>query len=125
MKAATLLLALALGGCATVPPAAAGPTAGIGQVAVVGPLRARPIAVVEDSRCPVDVQCVWAGRLVVLTEVEFAGGSQEYRGNLALGEPFPYGEETITLVAVTPAKKGGQEIDSRAYRFTFRFGGGL
>jgi len=60
-----------------------------------------------------------------LTEVEFAGGSQEYRGNLALGEPFPYGEETITLVAVTPAKKGGQEIDSRAYRFTFRFGGGL
>jgi hypothetical protein len=124
MKAAALLAALALAACATVPPAAAGPTAGIGQVATVGPLRARPIAVTEDSRCPINVQCVWAGRLVVLTEVEFAGGSQEFRGNLTLGQPFHYGPETITLVAVTPAKVAGQEIEPRAYRFTFRFGDG-
>ena len=114
-----LLLLLSVAGCATVPPAAAGPVAGLGQEAVVGGLRVRPIAIVEDSRCPVDVQCVWAGRLVILAEIDFHGGSEEFRGNMTLGQPVPLGAETVTLVAAVPPKLAGAATEPRAYRFTF------
>lgn len=113
------MLALALAGCATVPPAFAGPTAGLGQQAEVGGVRIRPIAIVEDSRCPVNVQCVWAGRLVILAEVEFKGGSEEFRGNLTLGQPLSWGAETLTLVAAAPPKLAGTTVRPAAYRFTF------
>ena len=123
MKAMLALIALALAGCATMPPAAAGPSAGFGQEAVVGGLRIRPIAIVEDSRCPVDVQCVWAGRLVILAEIDFRGGSDEFRGNLTLGQPLLWGTETVTLVAAQPQKRAGAAaIPGNAYLFTFSRG---
>jgi hypothetical protein len=123
MKAATLFLAFALAGCATVSPAEPGPTAGIGQVAYTNGLRMRPVAVVEDSRCPVDVQCVWAGRLVVRSEV--IGGSWHETRDLELGKPQQIADGALTLVSTVPQKKAGAVIDPRSYRFTFRFDGGL
>ena len=65
--------ALALSACATLPTAAAGPTAGLGQAATVGELRVRPLRVIEDSRCPINARCVWAGRLIVRTQVSGGG----------------------------------------------------
>ena len=119
MKAMLPLLLSALAGCATVPPAAAGPVAGLGQQATVGGVRIRPLAIVEDSRCPADVQCVWAGRLVILADIDFHGGSETYRGKLTLGQPLPLGAETVTLVAAVPAKTAATAPDRRAYLFTF------
>jgi hypothetical protein len=120
MKRYHLVAALALSACATMP-ASAGPTAGFGQVATVGGARIRPIQVIEDSRCPIDVVCIWAGRLVLLAEVNYRGGSEEYRGNLTLGEPLKLGSETVTLVAAQPAPRAGKPTDPRAYRFTFAY----
>lgn len=119
MKAVFPLLALALAGCATMSPAAAGPVVGLGQQAHVGGVRIRPLALVEDSRCAVNVQCVWAGRLVILAEISFHGGSETFRGNMTLGEPLRLGAETVTLAASTPVKVAGETLDMRAYRFTF------
>ena len=76
MKAVVPLIALMLAACATVPPPNAGPTAGLGQVAVVGGLKIRPIEVVEDSRCPATVQCAWAGRLKVRARMNGSGWTQ-------------------------------------------------
>ena len=120
MKAVLALIALALAGCATMPPATAGPVAGLGQEAVLGGLRIRPIAIVEDSRCPVNVQCVWAGRLVILAEIDFHGGSEGFRGHLTLGQPLSWRAETVTLVAAEPQKQAGAQILGDAYRFTFQ-----
>ena len=121
MKQLLIAPALALTACATMP-AAAVPTAGLGQVATVGGAKIRPIQVIEDSRCPSDAVCVWAGRLVLLAQVNYRGGSEEYRGNLTLGEPLRLGTETVTLVAAEPATLAGKPIDQRAYRFTFAYG---
>jgi len=121
MKHLLLVSALALAACATVP-ASAGPTAGLGQVATVGGARIRPIEVLEDSRCPSNVVCIWAGRLVLLAEVSYRGGSEEYRGKLTLGEPLQLGQETVTLVATEPGTRAGKPTDPRAYRFTFAYG---
>jgi hypothetical protein len=120
MKHYVLAGAFALSACATMP--SAGPTAGLGQVATAGGAAIRPIQVIEDSRCPIDVVCVWAGRLVLLAEVNYRGGSEEFRGNLILGEPLKLGSETVTLVAARPAPRAGKPTDPRAYRFTFAYG---
>jgi hypothetical protein len=120
MKRLLLLGSLALVACATVP-AAAGPTARLGGVAVVGDVRIRPVSVVEDSRCPINARCIWAGRLVLLAEVNYRGGSEEFRGNLTLGEPLQLGRETIILVAAEPGTLAGKTTDPRDYRFTFDY----
>ena len=122
MKAAALLAA-ALAGCASVPPVAAGPTATLGQTVYVNGLKVRPLEIVEDSRCPSDAVCVWAGRVVVRAEV--IGGAWQKTMDLELGKPQQVADGALLLVAVHAPKKAGAEIDPRAYRFTFDFQGGL
>jgi hypothetical protein len=119
MKRAVLPLALALAGCASVP-GPARPTAALGQVAVVDGVRVRPLAIIEDSRCPINVVCVWAGRIVVRTEIR-GSGVPETR-DLELGKLQPIAGGTLTLTAAEPAPLAGTRIPPSAYRFTYSFG---
>ena len=123
MKALSPFVAIALAACATVPPVEAGPTASLGQIAYANGLHVRPLEVVEDSRCPTLVRCVWAGRLVLRAEV--IGGSWKQVRNLELGQPQQIADGALTLIAAEPQKAAPAGIDPRAYRFTFRFDGGL
>ena len=80
---AALLGLIGLGACA-----AAGPVEGpvrLGQIASVNGPRVRADAVVEDSRCPIDVQCVWAGRLILRATV--IGGGWSKQVDMTLGIP--------------------------------------
>ena len=112
------IAALALAGCATVPQAPGAVEARLGETVRLGGLAVRPIAVIEDSRCPRDVTCVWAGRLRL--EAAISGMPAE----LTLGEPFalPRGG-TVTLVAALPERwqnpPPGVERGP-AVRFSFR-----
>ena len=126
MKRFTLALAtLALAACATLPAASTTTgtsTARYGETANVGPLLVRPIALVEDSRCPINARCVWAGRLVIKAEVTYHGGSEQFRGNLTLGTPLVLGKESVMLIAGEPGKLAGAEGNPPANRFTFEYG---
>jgi hypothetical protein len=117
MKAVATLIALLLTACATVPPPSAGPTAGLGQVAVVGALKIRPIEVTEDSRCPATVQCAWAGRLSVRARMNGPGWTQIR--DFELGVFQAVDQYRVTLIAAEPQKAAPGEIDPSAYRFTF------
>lgn len=117
MKAVPTLLALMLSACATVPPANTGPTAGLGQIATVNDLRIRPIKVVEDSRCPAQVNCVSAGRLIVRARMNGPGWTQIR--DFELGVFQAVDRYRVTLVAADPPKVTPGELDRRAYRFTF------
>lgn len=123
MKAVRLMLAtLSLTACATPQPAPApGPTAGLGQPAMVNGLRLRPLDVVEDSRCPASVQCVWAGRVILHTGLGSPDGGNEMRLNLTLGQPVSVYGGTLTLVGVEPAKGTIGSLDRASYRFTFTY----
>ena len=123
MKAAVILAALAAAACATPGPQDAGPSAALGEIADVGALKVRPIAIVEDSRCPIDVMCVWAGRVVVRSEL--IGGSWTETRDLELGRPQQLADGSLTLVEVQPPKRVDQAVDLASYRFTFRLEGGL
>ena len=73
-------------------------TARLGQEVRLGNLRIRPLAVIEDSRCPLDVTCVWAGRVRVRVAVSGVGDPV-----MGPNEPIAVGAgRNLRLVAVAP-----------------------
>lgn len=126
MKMTALALPLLLGGCVATTEAVQhypeGP-ARLGQTVSVSGPTVRPLAVIEDSRCPRDVVCVWAGRVVIRAEVGTGRGKREMA--LTLGQPVQVADGKLTLRLVTPATHSRTPIDPANYRFTFEFAGGL
>ena len=118
IRTVPLLVLLVLASCATAPQReyANGPTAPLNELAVLDGLTVRPLAVLEDSRCPASVQCVWAGRVRISAEVSGAGTRE-----LTLGEPVAVSGGTLTLVDVRPSKRTTEAIPQREYEFTFTF----
>ena len=76
-----------------------------------------PLEIVSDSRCPKDVQCIWAGTVELKTKIESGLGASTM--TLTLGTPVTTEAETITLKDVAPAKSAGITIPSSSYRFEF------
>lgn len=118
MRPVPFLALLALAACTSIVPAAAGP-AGLGQVTAVESLLVRPLALLEDSRCPASVQCVWAGQVRIRAEIMSRSG-REVR-ELTLGKPIAVSGGMLTLIAVEPTKLAPGTTDPSAYRFSFRF----
>lgn len=74
------------------------------------------LELVEDSRCPVDVQCVWAGTVRVRTSIDAL--SRDFI--FTQGQPQVVGGRTITLLSVTPTQKRSQQtVPLGDYRFVF------
>lgn len=120
MKRFALLLGpLLLAACTTSPPAPPSPTAALGQVATLDGIRVRPLKLLEDSRCPTNVQCAWAGRLRLLAELY--GPDAAIQRELTLGKPVAVSTGRLSLIAAQPEPLAGAATDPAAYRFTFRF----
>ena len=121
--AAVAISTACLGACVAVPN---GPAAGpwpaetpvaFGQAVRVGGLVVTPLNVVEDSRCPMNARCVWAGRVIVQTRIEGAGWRET--ANLALGEIYTTHGQMLALVAVAPEKTTDHQIQPSEYRFNY------
>jgi len=118
------LVAISLAGCAAGGPVVSQPIegpVGLGEIAAVDGPKVRPDRVIEDSRCPADVQCIQAGRLVVRATVLGGGWSKQI--DVTLGVPVPVADGMLTLVDATPVPISGDTAPSAA-RFTFKFQGG-
>lgn len=77
-----------------------------------------PLAVVEDSRCPVDVFCIQAGRLVITAQIDHPGGSTTR--TLTLGATMLAASGTI-LFAEAEERRVGSDPGAAAkwFRFTY------
>ncbi|MBW8755964.1 MAG: hypothetical protein JF595_17850 [Sphingomonadales bacterium] len=122
MKTAAILLApIALTSVlATAAPPAAAPgvtLARLGETVRIHGVRVTPLRLVEDSRCPARVTCVWAGRVRIVARI--GGAARE----LTLGQPVPMAGGTLQLAAVMPQRQRIGTIPPAAYRFGFRFDG--
>ena len=94
-------------------PEATDDSVSLGKTVVQNGLKITPIKIVEDSRCPVDVQCIQAGRLVVKTKFERVdgfGGVKEL--DVELGKSVEVLEMWVNLVTSSSAK-------DKNYIFTF------
>ncbi|HEY8164696.1 MAG TPA: hypothetical protein VIF83_04000 [Gemmatimonadaceae bacterium] len=128
-----------LAGCATTPvsPVVGGvkatTQAEVARDFVLGPGQAASVegtslavlfrSVNADSRCRVDVQCVWAGDAAVLLTVASAGttGEQDVTLHTTL-EPKAetVGQYEVRLVEVAPVPRSAAPIPAPTYRVTLR-----
>ena len=111
-----------LSGCATTLPAASGAHARLKETIRVDGPKVTPLAVIEDSRCPQGVQCVWAGQVRLSARIDLGGG-RETRV-LTLGQPQQIADGMLTLTAVMPPRVKDRAIAPKDYRFAFSFRGG-
>lgn len=127
--AIALIAPLALAACATTPdrptveggpPLAEGSLAAVGQPVRAGELVATPQEVTEDSRCPADTNCVWAGRVVLSTRIDGPGWRETVP--LTLGETYQTHGTQIVLASVQPARTTQDPIVPGEYRFAFAGG---
>jgi hypothetical protein len=81
--------------------------------------RITALEVLEDSRCPADVQCIQAGTVRVRTSIMARGDTAAQEAQFELGVPMTFGLDQVTLVAVSPAASAGSQIAPGDYVFTF------
>ena len=119
------LVLLVLSACAIIPDtprvgqdaAAQGTPVGIGESVWVRDAILTPIAIEEDSRCPVDATCVWQGRLTVTTRITATHWART--AQMTNGEPYEVMGRVFVLTAATPEKRSEETIPADAYRFTY------
>ncbi len=76
-----------------------------------------PVKVLEDSRCPEDVQCIQAGRARISAKIESAEGSSTEE--MEVGETIQFGSYAIKFDALNPTPKSSGSVPSSSYRFVF------
>jgi len=76
-----------------------------------------PREVLEDSRCPLDTQCIWAGRVRVRATLESGLGTTQQE--FTLGETVTTEAEEVVLIEVTPEPYAGETIEPSGYLFVF------
>jgi hypothetical protein len=86
-------------------------------------IRIRFDALLEDSRCPTNVQCVWAGNARIVLRFEGDTRAGEKRDTLSLLlEPrtVQYGGFVIRFESLEPARTSEQQPELRSYVATLR-----
>lgn len=75
-------------------------TARLNEEVAVGDVRVRPLAILADSRCPIDVECVHGGTIRVRVAISGIGETE-----MELHRPLAIpGKEPLRLVAVAPPR---------------------
>lgn len=87
---------------------------------ITAQLAATPISVIEDSRCPIEAECVWQGRVVVEAEIEL--GEEIASVTLDSSEPLRINAGLLSIAEVAPeASIAWAKIAPENYRFAFNF----
>jgi hypothetical protein len=121
-----LLLTLALLACAPAAPQMS-QRATLGTAFTLAPLEfavfpeqgleVRFLGIVEDSRCPSDVTCVWAGEVKVHLAVS---DREKTELELLEGQGITFGAHRYTVLEVRPQPQSERKIPPEAYRVTLR-----
>ena len=91
---------------------------GVGQSGKIGILTVTFNKFVQDSRCPIDVQCIQAG--AVNTNVTLQVGPHLETKNFPSDEvPYVFEGYKISIVSIYPPRRSKVEIDPKDYRITF------
>lgn len=93
---------------------------GLNDSVILGDIIVTPIEVLEDSRCPLDVTCVWAGVLSVKVKFQNVNNLDDVvYFILNLTNKASFNGKTITIKSVEPLPYSGKKISSKDYKFEF------
>lgn len=125
MRIANSALVALLAGCVPLitTPANEAFTLRVGQSAVVenAALRITFIRVVSDSRCPSDVDCIWAGNAQIEIEIRANGAVDTARLNTFDGaREASAGNYRIEFLALAPTPRSTGPTPQTQYRATFK-----
>ena len=122
---AAIALSAALAACATAgtqenPGCRTMECVAIGESQTAGAIVVTPLEVIEDSRCPVDAQCVWAGRVRVTSQLQL--GHEVITVELDSSQPLHIDAGMLSIAEIAPdASTKGSPISPKHYRFGFTF----
>lgn len=115
-----LLALFALAACATMPAASSDGWAALGEAARAGPLVVQPLRVTEDSRCPMNARCVWAGRVTLEAKVVEDGRTRSV--TLHSDTPLAVGGGVLAIDSIEPGSfMTNDRPEAEDYRFHFAF----
>ena len=78
------------------------------------------LSLVEDSRCPEGVNCVWAGNAKIEVEINCGDHKEKFEMNTNLGpKGASFDGYAINLVSLSPYPKEGVTVDAKSYLATF------
>ncbi|MEO5599015.1 MAG: hypothetical protein ABIQ66_10395 [Novosphingobium sp.] len=95
----------------------------IGETVTVSGPQVTPRRMLEDSRCPQGVQCVWAGQVRISATVKTGAGIEPRE--LTLNQPIRVADGQLTMVEAYPAPRKDRTVYPEEYRFGFKFAGGI
>ncbi len=119
------LTAALLTGCVTMPSVGEDGSTEVrlGQRVNLGGPRVTPLRVLEDSRCPMEARCVWAGRVRLEVRIELRSGTTVRE--LASDQPLQIANGHLELLGTMPPKSTQRTIAPGDYRFALKFSRGL
>lgn len=119
------LTAALLTGCVTMPSVGEDGSTEVrlGQRVNLGGPRVTPLRVLEDSRCPMEARCIWAGRVRLSVRVTTGAGSTVRE--LASDKPLQVAGGQLILQGVMPPRSTQRTIAPSDYRFTLHYNRGL
>lgn len=78
------------------------------------------LSVIEDSRCPEGVNCIWAGNAKIKIEVSCNNNKEEFEINTNLGaKGATFDGYAINLTDLSPVPKEGVTTEKESYIATF------
>ena len=95
----------------------------LGQTVTVGGPKVTPLKVLEDSRCPMEARCIWAGRVRLSVRVTTGAGTMVQE--LASDKPLPVADGVLELQGTMPPRSTQHTLVPSDYRFTLKFSGRL
>ena len=114
------LSAMLLAGCVTARTNEDGSVdAKLGQTVNVGGPKVTPLVVLEDSRCPMEARCIWAGRVRLSVRVTTGAGST--LRELASDKPLQMADGQLVLQGTMPPRSTQRTLVPSDYRFTLKF----
>ena len=113
-----LVLPLIAATPATEPVARMSGTAEVGdRLTLADGIVVQPARIIEDSRCPQEVLCVWAGRLIVEVSVSYDG--KRTASPMGIGDAVHVAGGKLELVSAPPRKMAMDRPED--YRLGFAF----
>ena len=118
--APALLAVFATAACATMPAASDSGWAALGEATRAGSVVVQPLRVTEDSRCPMNARCIWAGRVAV--EAKLVQNGHTRNVTLHSDAPLAVDGGVLAIDEISPSSfMTNDHPEAGDYRFHFAF----